>query len=347
MENQEAPKKKNKVLPIILLVVVIAGGIFGISKYRYAQHHEDTDDAQLDNDISPVISRVTGYVNEIRFEDNQFVRKGDTLVVIDNRDMKIKTEQASAALENARAGVSVAQANVSSAVANLETAKSSVETAKIRVWKSTQDFTRYQNLLADKAVTQQQFDAAKAEKESAEASLVTAQRQQSSATAMVEAAQKQVVVANSVVSQKQADLDFADLQLSYATIIAPADGYASKKNIQIGQLVNAGTSMFAIVSGNEIYVVANFKETQVGKMQKGNSVEVIIDAFPDKKVEGTVASFSAATGAKFSLLPPDNATGNFVKVVQRLPVKIAIKSDPSMKDVLRPGMSAKVSVLVQ
>lgn len=346
MENQEQPKKRSKVLPLILILVVIGGGILGISKYRYAMSHEDTDDAQIDNDISPVISRVTGYVESVRFEDNQSVHKGDTLVLIDNRDLKIKVDQSEAAVENARAGVTVAQANANSAVANLETTKAAIESAKIRLWKATQDFNRYQNLLTEKAVTQQQFDGAKAERDQAEAALESAQKQQLAAQSMADAAQKQVAVASSQVSQKIADLEYSQLQLSYATILAPADGYASKKNIQAGQLVNAGTTMFAIVSSNDVYVVANFKETQMEKMVKGSPVEVIVDAFPDKKIEATVASFSAATGAKFSLLPPDNATGNFVKVVQRIPVKIALKADKEILEKLRPGMSVKVSVKV-
>jgi membrane fusion protein (multidrug efflux system) len=148
------------------------------------------------------------------------------------------------------------------------------------------------------------------------------------------------------VTLKHADLDYAKLQLSYATIIAPASGLASKKSIQPGQLVNAGANLFAIVSNNSVYVVANFKETQLEQMQKGNSVEVIVDAYPNTKLEGTIDNFSAATGAKFSLLPPDNATGNFVKVIQRVPVKIILKNSEALKDKLRPGMSVKVSVKV-
>ncbi|MBK6398354.1 MAG: HlyD family secretion protein [Bacteroidetes bacterium] len=345
MENT-APKKKNKVLPIILVLVVCTVGIYAFNKISYARHHEDTDDAQLDNDINPVLSRVAGYVDQIRFEDNQLVNKGDTLVLLDDRDLEIKVEQAAAALENAKAAVSVAEANVSSAIANFETAKSTVESSRIRVWKSSQDFTRFQNLLNDKAVTQQQYDAAKAEKETADAQQSISQRQQNAASAMVDAAKKQITVANANVSQKQADLDYAKLQLSYATIIAPATGIASKKNIQQGQFVNAGSSLFAIVAENNVYVLANFKETQLEKMQKGNPVEVIVDAFPDTKLEGTVYNFSAATGAKFSLLPPDNATGNFVKVIQRIPVKIALKGLETLKDKLRPGMSVKVSVKI-
>ncbi len=342
----ETVKKKKKIFPIVLITVVIIGIIFGFSKYLYSLHHEETDDAQIDNDISPVISRITGYISEIRFEENQSVKKGDTLVLIDNRDLLIKLSQAVAALENAKATLSVAESNVSTAIANYETAKSNAESAKIKVWKSTQDFVRFQNLINEKAVTQQQFDATKAEKETAEAQQQIATKQQSAASSLVDAAKKQILVANAMINQKQVDVDFAKLQMTFATILAPANGIASKKNIQLGQLVNGGTPLFAIVADSNLYVVANFKETQLEKMNKGNSVDVILDAFPKTKFEGTVYSFSAVTGAKFSLLPPDNATGNFVKVVQRIPVKIALKVSDAFKDKLRPGMSVKVSVRI-
>lgn len=345
MQNTKK-KKKNKVLPIILVLAILLVGTYAVSKYSYSMHHEDTNDAQIDNDVNPVLSRVSGYVNEIRFEDNQLVNKGDTLVLLDDRDLKIKVAQAEAALENARAGVSVAEANVNSAIANFETAKSSSESSRIRVWKSTQDFIRFQNLVNDKAGTQQQFDAARAEKETAEAQQTISLHQQNAASALIESAKKQISVAKSNISQKQADLDFTKLQLSYAVIIAPVSGIASKKNIQPGQLINAGASLFAIVSNQNVFVIANFKETQLEKMQKGNSVEVIVDAFPTTKIEGIIYNFSAVTGAKFSLLPPDNATGNFVKVIQRIPVKIVLKNTDSLKEKLRPGMSVKVSVKI-
>ena len=346
MESPEQKKPKKKAPLIILSIVIISAAAFGISKYIYGLHHEDTDDAQLDADINPVLSRVSGYVNEIRFEENQHVNKGDTLVKLDDRDLLIKVQQAKAALDNAMANVSVAKANSGTSAANIATASSNVEAAKVRVWKATQDFDRYQNLLNDKAITQQQFDAAKAEKLSAEAQLESIVKQQSAASMQGQASSQQIAVAQSMIAQRQADLDFASLQLSYATITAPASGIASRKNIQVGQYVNAGSPLFAVVSDNGVYVIANFKETQLEKMKTGLPVEVKVDAFPSQKIEATVYSFSAATGAKFSLLPPDNATGNYVKVVQRVPVKIKLNADKETAAMLRPGMSVKVSVRI-
>ncbi|HXF28729.1 MAG TPA: HlyD family secretion protein, partial [Chlamydiales bacterium] len=303
-------------------------------------------DAQVDADISPVLARVAGYVNEIHFEENQKVSKGDILVKLDDRDLAIRVLQAQAAIDNATAGIAVAKANVSTAESNTASATSSIETAKVRLWKATEDFNRYQKLIQDKAITQQQFDVVKAEKESAEAALQTATKQQQAAAMQAQASQQQVIVAQSSLSQRQADLDFAKLQLSYATVTAPSSGIASKKNVQPGQLVNSGTPLLSIVQDSAAYVVANFKETQLTKMKEGLSVEVTVDAFPDKKIEGNIYNFAAATGAKFSLLPPDNATGNYVKVVQRVPVKIKLNTDKETLSKLRAGMSVRVSVKI-
>ena len=343
MEETSKPKSK-KALPIILALVIIGAAAFGVNKYIYSVHHEDTDDAQIDADISPVLTRVTGYVSEIRFEDNKHVNIGDTLVKLDDRDLAIKVQQAEAALENAQANVSVAKANTSTAQANYATAKSNVEGAKVRVWKATEDYNRFQSLVSDKAITQQQFDATKAEKLSAESQLESANKQQAAAEMQVHSADEQITVAQSQIRSRQADLDYAKLQLSYVVITAPASGLASKKNILLGQLVNAGSPLFAIVSDSGVYVTANFKETQLTKMKEGQKVEVVVDAFKSNPIEGSLYNFSAATGAKFSLLPPDNETGNYVKVVQRVPVKIKLNGDKEIMARLRAGMSVRVSV---
>jgi len=152
-------------------------------------------------------------------------------------------------------------------------------------------------------------------------------------------------VTNTGVSQKQGDIDFAKLQLSYTNITAPATGIVSKKSVQKGQLVQPGQTLFSIVNDNSLFITANFKETQLNNLRAGEKVNIEVDAFPDTKIEGTVYNFSPATGAKFSLLPPDNATGNYVKVVQRVPVKIKINASKEIMDKLRPGMSVKVSVI--
>lgn len=349
MENPNSfpteKRSKKPALKIVLFVVISGIAYWAISKFTYARHHEETDDAQLDADISPVMARVGGFIHAIRFEENSAVNQGDTLVLIDDRDYKIKVQQAEAAVAAAVAAEGVARSGVETAQANLRTAQSTVESAKVRVWKAEKEFARNGNLQKEGAGTAQQFDAAKAEKDAADAQLATANRQTDVAAAAVAAAAEQVKVASTNVTVRQADVDFAKLQLSYTTVTAPASGIASKKNMQVGQLVNQGSPLFAIVSDTNAYIVANFKETQLGKMKVGQAVEVKVDAYPDRVFSGKIYSFSPATGAKFSLLPPDNATGNYVKVVQRVPVKIVLQ-DADAGAVLRPGMSVHVSVQI-
>lgn len=340
-------KKKNKVLPIVLGVLIVIGSIFGVKEYLYFSKHVDTDDAQIDGDISPVVARVGGYVKDIYFEENTKVNQDQVLVTLDDRDYKIKLEQAMAGQVGANAGVGVSQAQIAATAANTSTAKANIEAARVKLNLAQKDYERYANLIKDGAITQQAFDQAKAQKETAQAAYTAAVDQYNAAVKQVGTTQSQLSVSNSGVTQRQSDVDFAKLQLSYTQIKAPATGVVSKKNVQKGQLVQAGQSLFAIVNDNSLFVTANFKETQLEKLRSGLKVKIEVDAYPDEELMGEIYNFSPITGAKGSLLPPDNATGNFVKVVQRVPVKIKLQStNKELINKLRPGMSVKVSVAI-
>lgn len=357
--TEEAPKKRSKIFPIILAVLVLGGGAFGVTKYIHSLHHEETDDAQIDATISPVIPRVSGYVKAVKVNDNQAIHKGDTLLVLDDSDLRIKLEQAEAALVAAQSGLDVAQASTTAAQANTATTQSNIgtvqaqiEAAKVNVWRATQDYNRYANLVKDHSITQQQYEQALATKQTAERQLQilqeqknTASRQANAASSQTNVTAQQISVANATIKQRQADVDNAKLMLSYTVLTAPTDGLLSKVNIQQGQLVNAGQALFSIVAGKTIWVTANFKETQIEKMQKGQKVIIHVDAFPGHDFNAKLSSFAAATGSKFALLPADNASGNFVKVVQRVPVKIEF-TDTTDKQLalLRPGMNVNVDV---
>lgn len=339
--------------------MVLAGAWFGITKYHHAQHHEDTDDAQIEADIIPVIPRVSGYVKEVRVKDNQQVHKGDTLIVIDDRDYKIALMQAEAALATAKSNVAASRANTAAARSGIATSKQGVNTidaqiaaAQVNVTRTTQDFNRYQNLIQDHSITQQQFEQAQAAKELAERQLEILQQQKKQASTQTgvvasqsNATAQSIEVAESIVKQREVEVEEAKLKLSYTVLTAPESGKVSRVNVQEGQLLQAGQSTFNIVHSNDLWVVANFKETQYRKMAVGQKVIVHADAFPNHDFDAVLSSFSPATGAKFSLLPPDNASGNFVKVVQRLPVKIEFtdKSD-TLLNRLRPGMNVDVDV---
>ncbi len=351
--------KRSKVFPIILALLIIGAAWLTISKYQHAQHHEETDDAQIEANISPVIPRVSGYVKQVRVKDNQQVKAGDTLLVLDQRDLQLKVEQAEAALETAKSNLGAARATSSAARSNIATSEASIgtinaqiEAAKINVWRANQDYERYANLIRDHSITQQQYEQALAAKQTAEQQLQILQQQKkqastqtSSVTTQSGATATQVGIANSVIRQRQVEVDEAKLNLSYAYITAPADGLVSKVNVQPGQLLQPGQSTFSIVLSDDLWIVANFKETQLDKMKIGQRVVVHVDAVPDHEFEGKLTSFSPATGARFALLPPDNASGNFVKVVQRLPVKIEFTqvNDPLLKQ-MRPGMNVAVDV---
>jgi len=337
-------KKKNIVVPIILGVLLVIGVVFGIIEWNYYSKHVDTDDAQIDGDISPVVARVGGYVKDINFEENTHVSEGQVLVKLDDADYKVRLEQAQAGQKGANAGVGVAQSQIVATQANTSTAKANVDAARVKLNLANKDFARYENLIKDGSVTQQAFDQQKAAKESAEAAFRAANDQYLAAVKQVGTTQSQLAVSSNVITQRQSDIDFAKLQLSYTDIKAPAAGIVSKKNVQKGQLVQPGQSLFSVVNDGSIYVTANFKETQLEKIKTGSKVEIEVDAYPEEKIQGEVYNFSPITGAKGSLLPPDNATGNFVKVVQRIPVKIKIHPSKEMLAKLRPGMSVKASV---
>ncbi len=358
-EPKPEPQKRSKVFLIILILMVIAGGWFGISKYTYAKHHEDTDDAQIEADIIPIIPRVSGYVKEIRVKDNQQLHKGDTLIIIDDRDLRINLLQAEAALATAQSNVSASRANTTAARSGINTSKEGVATidaqiaaAQVTLTRATQDYNRYANLIKDHSITEQQFEQAQASKELAEKQLLILQQQKKQASTQTGVVSSQsnataqtISVAESMVKQKEVEVEDAKLKLSYTVITAPENGRASRVNVQEGQLLQQGQSTFDIVRSTQIWVVANFKETQIRKMAIGQKVVVTADAFPKHEFEAELASFSPATGAKFSLLPPDNASGNFVKVVQRLPVKITFTNpSDSLMSRLMPGMNVDVDV---
>ncbi len=354
-----AAKKRNPIFIIILALLLIGGGWFGISKYQHSQHHEDTDDAQVSADIRPVIPRVAGYVTEVIVKDNQRVKKGDTLLILDNRDYVIKVEQAEAALQIAESNLSSAKAITSAAKANIATSQASIgtvdaqiEAAKINVWRTTQDHDRYANLIKDHSITQQQYEQALAAKQTAEKQLSILEEQKKQASQQTNAVSvqsnataSQINIADATIKGKQVDVDAAKLNLSYTVITAAQDGLVSKINVQPGQYVQAGQALFSVVHSETVWVIANFKETQLDKMKIGQKVIIKADAYPGHDFIATLTSFSPATGSTFALLPPDNASGNFVKVVQRLPVKIEFvdKTDSLVKK-LRPGMNVLVDV---
>ncbi len=333
---------------------------------------QETDNAQVQADISPVIPKVSAAVVGIRVSDNQRVRRGDTLVLLDDRDLKLRVTQAEIALAQARANVVVARKNSAAArlgiatvastsgaaTAGIATARATVESARARLRQTTQNFQRQAALLAQQSATQQSFDNARADRDGAAASLAAAEAQVKVLTGQAGAATNQVATARSqadivgqsvtlaqlAVRQAEAALATARLFASYTVITAPAAGVVSDRNLQLGQLVAPGQTLMKVAQDGNLWVVANFKETQLEKMKVGQPVEIKADTYSSKVFQGKVQSLSPATGARYSLLPPDNATGNFVKVTQRVPVKIVFTEPPAADTPLRAGMSVTANV---
>lgn len=359
----EPKKKRSKGFIIVLAILIIGGAWFGISKYMHGLKHEETDDAQIEANISPVIPRVAGYVKEVRVKDNQKVKKGDTLLLLDERDLALRVQQAEAALATAKSNLGAAEAttnaskaNIASTHAGVSTIDAQIEAAKINLLRATQDYDRYANLIKDHSITQQQFELASAAKQSAEkqVQILEQQRnqvnQQTNAVAsQSNATSSQIGVAGSIIKQREVEVAEAKLNLSYAVVTAQESGLVSKVNVQDGQFIQAGQSLFSIVINQDVWVIANFKETQFEKMATNQKVTVHVDAFPSHDFNATLTSFSPATGSRFALLPPDNSSGNFVKVVQRLPVKIEFdnNANDSLIKRLRPGMNVSVDVHIK
>jgi membrane fusion protein (multidrug efflux system) len=343
VDEQPAGRSKRPIILVVLALVLLIGGYFGYQRYQFGKAHEETDDAQVEGDVYPVLPRVGGPVLEVKVDDNMPVKKGDVLVVLDPADYQQRVNAAQAALAAAQANVIAARAAVGTASANVRTAQATIGVSDANRARLQKDLKRSEFLRKEDIIPQSDYDAVQANLRSTTAQRATAQEQVSVARQQVTAAQQQVAVAEAVVKQRQADLDNAQLQLSYTTIKAPADGTVSRKGVQPGQVVGPGQQLFGIVASSRTWVVANFKETQLENMHVGQPVTVEVDAYPHEEFTGKIESLSAATGARFALLPPDNASGNFVKVTQRVPVKIILdKVDPEHP--LRAGMSVTATV---
>lgn len=366
----------------VLLIGLVAVIAIGTYVWHYYSVRESTDDAQIDGHIVPVSARVSGTVVKVNVDDNQFVEAGTVLVQLDPKDYEVAVAKAQADLADMEAAAHAAQVGVpittttttsqtSTAEANLNAARKEVDAANARLREAqanynrvSQDLKRYEQLLAKDEVSRQQYDAtvaatqaAQATVDAAHAAVATAESHVAQAQAGVRASatgpqQVQAITAKAksaqaAVQRAQAVLQQAQLNLQYTTIKAPFAGIVSKRNAEPGQVVQAGQPLISVVNVDDIYVTANFKETQLKNMRPGQSAEIDVDAYGGRGYHGHVTSIGGATGARFSLLPPENATGNYVKVVQRVPVRIDFDKGQDPNHLLRPGMSVEPTVIVK
>jgi len=341
--------KRRVVLPIVLLLAAL-GAVWGFKQWSYGRAHESTDDAAIDGHFVPVLAKVSGYVQLVTVGDNDHVKAESLLVQIDPSEYRVRVDQAEADLAAARATAGgagtngQAQAMVEQATGQRASLSAQIDAARANEVKARQDLARMEELAAKQVISKMQLDAARAAAEAASANVVALQRQSSAAGGSIVSAEAGVRLAQARLQGAQAARDNAALQLTYTRVPAPAPGIVSRKQVEPGQLVQAGQPLMTIVTDTGAFVTANFKETQLADIRIGQPAEIDVDAYGGATAIGCVESVSAATGSKFALLPPDNASGNFTKVVQRVPVRLRVKQALGADRPLRPGMSVTVHI---
>jgi membrane fusion protein (multidrug efflux system) len=328
-------------LPVVLLVAGIYGGLQWWRVWRFQQ---STDDAYVESDISLMSPKIEGYIKEVRVENNQHVKAGDVLFIIDDSDFAAKVAAAQAAVDGEVASVATFETRHDHQVAMINQAEAMVASANAELNRANLDQKRYISLMTSEVATKQRYETAEADATKAAANLLRAK-------AALEAEKQQLALIDAEKHEEQAKreqaraaLRLAQNDLDNTVIRAPVDGVIGNRAGQVGQYVKPGTQVALLVPLPKVYVTANFKETQLTRMRPGQPVEISVDAYPDQVIEGKLESFAPASGAEFSLLPPDNATGNFTKIVQRVPVRIAVSTDGPLSSLLRPGLSVVVNV---
>jgi membrane fusion protein, multidrug efflux system len=345
MEKQNPIKK---FLPrIILLCVLGTAAYFGYKKYQYATTHEDTDNAQVETYFVPVLPRMAGYVKTVNVKDYDVVKKDEVLAEIDTDEAQLVLAELNADYIQSQTDVETAKANINNLDVTIQSATANLKANYLRREKAKKDAERDANLLADNAITRKQADDSKANAEILAAQYEAGQEDIATAKSRLPIFQAALHKAEAVLGVKKVKIEQQKLRLNYSKVYAPTSGRIGKKNVEPGQFIQAGQPLMTVVQDATFWVVANFKETQVKNLKIGDETELKLDAYPDRVLKGKIISISEATGAKTSLLPADNASGNFVKVTQRVPVKIEILDLEKNKEILRAGLSLGVSILIK
>lgn len=361
-KNEQKKKKSNiaKLINLVVLVMVLGGLFWVVKSYFNFGNDKYTNAAQVESFINPINTRVSAYIKEIRFVEHQPVKKGDTLLILDNREILTQVGQAEAAYMAALASknvtsqsVNTASNNVNTVGANVQAAIAGIKAAKARLWNAEQNFKCYQNLLKDEAVTRQQFDQIKTEYESQKAQLEVqiAQLQsvvntKTSSELTVNEVKSRIGLNDAEIKRVESALEMAKLNLSYTVITAPHDGIMGRRSVNVGQLLNPSQQVATIVDINNVWITANYRENQMENVKIGGLAKVTVDALGGKEFEGKITAISGATGARYSAVPVDNSTGNFVKVQQRIPVRIEFTDKNKIEDLkqLRAGMNVQVTI---
>lgn len=340
-------KNKKRAIPNFFIALVLVGGISWVcGKFIHLGNVEFTDNAQVKQHLTPVNTRVQGFIKKIYFEEYQPVKKGDTLVVIEDTEYRLKLAQAEADYKNAIAGKSAMYTTINTTQNNIFVTDAVIEEQRVRLKNAETDYKRYQELMKEEAVTPQQFDRVRTEYAATKAKYEQLLRQKQSSMLVKQEQTQRLEQNESEIKLAKAALELAKLNLSYTVICATTDGVTGRKDIHEGELVQAGQALVTLVDGTEKWVIANYKETQTTDMKRGQLVDMKVDAIPDIVYKGRIVSISDATGSFYSLIPQDNSAGNFVKVEQRIPVRIKFTDENTEENLrrLRAGMNVECYV---
>lgn len=357
---KKKPNKRAKIINYLVLILVLIGLFWVVKAYFNIGNDRYTNASQVESFINPINTRVSAYIKEIRFIEHQYVKKGDTLMILDDREIQTQLGQAEAAYMSALASknavsnsVKTATNNVNTATSNAQSAKANIEATKARLWNAEQNYKRYENLLKDEAVTRQQFDQIKSDYEAQKAQLEAQILQyqavvnaKTTSELSVNEVQSRLGMNDAEIKRTENALEMAKLNLSYTVITAPHDGIMGRRTVNIGQLLNPSQQVATIVDINNLWITANYREKQMENVTIGGLAKIKVDALGGKEFEGKITAISGATGARYSAVPVDNSTGNFVKVQQRIPVRIEFTENNKPEDLklLRAGMNVEVTL---
>jgi membrane fusion protein (multidrug efflux system) len=342
-----AKKEPNRKVVIVAGLIAVAALAAGAHMWYRSAHFVETENAYVAGHVHPVSARIAGIVTKVLIDDNQMVKEGDVIAELDPFDQRVKVEQIHAQIASAETQVLQADAQVAQVNAQASAAQAQIKQAEAMLVRANQDAQRYSQLYTSqmKAVSKAELDAATAARASAQADVAARKDSAAAANAQIAAAASARDVLKAQIDVLKVQLKDAEQQLAYNKVLAPVSGRVGKRSVEVGQRVQPGQQLTALVQDN-VWVTANFKETQLAKMQIGQPVHISVDALPGKELVGRVDSFSPASGNQFALLPADNATGNFTKIVQRVPVKITLKDEDlkALSGRLVPGMSVIAEV---
>lgn len=336
--------KKKLVLSLLLVALLGAGGHYGLTWWRQGRFIESTDNAYIGADITVVAAKVSGYIQHMDVAENQRVAAGDVLFRIDDSEFRAKAAQAEAVVNTKRAALEIIDRQLGAQQAAIADAEAQLRSSRAELSRSDDDLRRYNALANAQYVSSQKLENAQTDQRKAKAALDRAEAGRSLQQSQVAVLRANREQAAAMIAQAEAELAVARLDLDNAVVRAPVAGVIGNRTAQLGQYVRPGVQLMVIVPTEAVYVVANFKETQLQGLQPGQRATIKVDAYPDRELSGRVDSLAPASGAKFSLLPPDNATGNFTKIVQRVPVKLRLDASATPLPFLVPGMSALVEI---